>query len=32
MKEMKKMLAILTVAMVSLMMLALSCEKPEPEP
>ncbi len=32
MKEMKKMLAILTVAMVSMMMLAISCEKPEPEP
>ena len=31
MKELKKMLAILTIAMVS-MMLAVSCEKPEPEP
>lgn len=31
MKELKKMLAILTVAMVSLM-LTVSCEQPEPEP
>lgn len=31
MKEMKKMLTILAIAMVS-MMLAFSCEKPEPEP
>lgn len=32
MKEMKKMLLILTVAMVSMMAMAVSCEEPEPEP
>ena len=32
MKEMKKMLLILTVAMVSMMTMAVSCEEPEPEP
>ena len=32
MKEMKKLLLILTVAMVSMMTMAVSCEEPEPEP
>ena len=32
MKELKKMLLILTVAMVSMMTMAVSCEEPEPEP
>ena len=32
MQEMKKMLLILTVAMVSMMTMAVSCEEPEPEP
>ena len=32
MKELKKMLLILTVAMVSMMSMAVSCEEPEPEP
>ena len=32
MKELKKMLLLLTVAMVSMMTLAVSCEEPEPEP
>jgi len=32
MKEIKKMLVVLTIAMVSMMTMAVSCEKPEPEP
>lgn len=32
MKELKKMLWVLTVAMVSMMTMAVSCEEPEPEP
>ena len=32
MKEMKKMLVVLTIAMVSMLSIAVSCEKPEPEP
>ena len=32
MKELKKLLVVLTIAMVSMMSMAVSCEKPEPEP
>ena len=32
MKEMKRLLFVLTVAMVSMMMMAVSCHEPEPEP
>ena len=32
MKELKKLLVILTVAMVSMMTMAVSCNTPEPEP
>jgi hypothetical protein len=32
MKELKKLLLVLTVAMVSMMAMAVSCEEPEPEP